>query len=131
MDIVKILDDVEDGNISALKAYMDIKREADIYAAALKQIKDAAIDEAEKYGKGEHDAEGGRFQVKNASGKYSYKHIEAWVAANKVLKDLEDGYKKAAQEREKGRNVVTDDGEIVEPADFTPGATTIAILKTK
>jgi len=129
MDIVTLLTDVEEGNISALKAYIELKKEADLLASALKQVKEAAIEEAETYGKGEHQAHGAKFQVKNAAGKYSYKHIDNWRIIKEELTALETSYKLAAQEAEKGRQFITEDGEIIPPANYTPGATTISIFK--
>ena len=94
---------------------------------AITQIQPLAIDEAAKHSDKEFDFHGAKVHVRSAATRYSFKHIKEWTEANKTLKDIEANAKESLKLKLKGQNMVSDDGEIIEAADFTPGKETIYI----
>ena len=114
---------VEDGEINALDAYIELKRQEKEIKEQLSAIQDEAISEAQKFGEKTFDYKEAKVEVKNAAGRWSFKHLD-W---HKEAKDKEEAAKNAYKAAIKGEQYITSDGEVVEPAEYTEGKTTIAI----
>ena len=73
------------GEGNALEAYINCKQVEKL----LNGLHEAAIEEAEKYGKGEHEAHGAKFQVKNGAARYDFKAVSEWVELKAKLTAIE------------------------------------------
>ena len=76
-----------DGN--ALEAYINCKQVEKLLKDVMNGLHEAAIEEAEKYGKGEHEAHGAKFQVKNGAALYDFKAVSEWVELKAKLTAIE------------------------------------------
>jgi len=120
MDYQEIILKVKEGEINPLKAYIELKAELKLIEETLEAIKDEAIDEAEKYGKGAHKVYGAEVEVRSAAGKWNYEDIKAYEDAKKKVSYIE----KIAQA---GGGVDTETGEEITAATKINGKTTIFI----
>ena len=116
INISQIVQDVIDGNESALKAFAVLKKHAKDVANAIKEIEDAAMIEADHYGQKQFTDYGHTFELRDGSRRYSFKHINDWVDANAELKAIETLAKQAANAN---ATMVDDNGEIIAPAQVT------------
>jgi len=116
---------VINGEKNPLEVYVELKGLEKLLKDVISAVQPDAIDEAEKYGKGEHDAYGAKFQVKNGAGRWSFKGNPEWVDAEAKKKAIEEQLKTLF----KGGVVGVDEstGEMIKGAEFTPGKTTIAV----
>jgi hypothetical protein len=121
--LIAIAEDAKEGNTNALKAYVELKGILEAVNGCIKDIKDLAMDEASKYGKGEHKEYGVTFQVKNGAGRWSYKGC-LW---NEDVKKLQEQAKAAYKQSINNLQLVDDQGEIVTPATFTAGGEVLTI----
>lgn len=121
--IINLQEQVEEGQISALETMIELKKVEKVLQAAIKDIKEAAENEAAMYGKGEHELSGAKFTMRSAAGRYDFKHL-AWYSQ---FKQMEADAKEAFKASEKGHQYISNDGEIVEPASYTPGKESLFI----
>lgn len=130
---------VEEGNINSLDAYIAVKEIEKIISGdkssvgILEQLRDLAIDEAEKV-KGE-SYKGYKVELKQG-GRYDYSHISKISDLKQEMKPLEQSIKelqKVAQTAFKIGHTMVDDetGEVIEPAKYIPYATSIVLTKEK
>ena len=117
---------VEEGNLSALDAYIQLHQIEKLAGEARKQIQAQAVTEAQREGK-QFTRMGFEVQCRAGAGRWDYKHIKEWEAKKFELSQLEEKAKWAFKSAEKGITPIDDDGVIVEPAQYTPGADTIAV----
>lgn len=117
---------VEEGNMSALDAYIQLHQIEKLAGEARKQIQAQAVTEAQREGK-QFTRMGFEVQCRAGAGRWDYKHIKEWEAKKFELSQLEEKAKWAFKSAEKGITPIDDDGVIVEPAIYTPGADTIAL----
>lgn len=96
MNTIQILHELQElnetalnGDGNALEAYIQCKTIEMLLKDVMNGLQPAAIEEAEKYGKGEHEAHGAKFQVKNGAARYDFKGVATWVEAKKALTDIE------------------------------------------
>lgn len=124
----RIADDVlERGNMDALTAYgflREMKAELEIAEA---RLKDAAIEELRKYGKGEHTVGKCRMQVKSSAGRWDYSEIPEWNKLAEERKRVEERAKAAFDAHANGEMLVSGDGEVRALPKYTPGAETIYV----
>ena len=125
--ICKVVEQAEGGYLDPLHSIIQLKSLEKVLKDSIAQIQPLAIDEALKHSDKEFDFHGVKVHVRSAATRYSFKHIPEWVTVNKTLKDIEANAKDSLKLKLKGQNLVTDDGEIVPVADFTPGKETIYI----
>ena len=92
---IEITKQVEAGNMNALEGFVHLKQIEAQLKDCFNLIKDQAIDEAEKYGKGENEAYGCKFQVRNAAGRWDFSNLQEHSEMKQALKDYEDGMKAA------------------------------------
>jgi len=124
-----IISEVENGEVSALNSYIELKRMSKELDEALKSIKDEALSEAEAYGKGEQIIQGAVVSVRAVGGKWKFDHIGEWKEIEDKKKAIEAKYKTAFKNAENGLyNVAESTGEILELPSYSAGPDAI-ILK--
>ena len=121
--IETIKQDVEEGTIDALEAYVMLKTIEKELKESLDIVKEHALVEAEKYGEKTFDAFGAEIGVKNGAGRWDFKKLEWW----KVYQLEQESAKEAFKMSEKGQKLITEDGEVIEPAIYIPGKTVLSI----
>ncbi len=128
-----LVSSVNDGLVNPLEAFVAIKHMEEVCKLANKQLKEQAIEEAETYGTESKDlsAYGAKIQVKNGAGRWNFSHIEEINELELKLKELKDNHKTAFKMRQKGNQMVTEDGELIKPAYYLDGAQVIAIKLKK
>ena len=93
IQILNYLHDLNDkalnGDTSPLKAYIECKTIEKLLKDVMSGLHEAAITEAETYGKGEHEAHGAKFQVKNGAARYDFKGVSAWAQLKEELTAIE------------------------------------------
>ena len=97
---------------------------------ALKQVEDAAIIEAAKYGKSfEHN--GYKIGLRDGSKRFTYKGIIDWDKADADKKKVEEMLKMSWASNEKGIQSITDDGEVIPVPKVSYGKSSITLEKMK
>ena len=113
------------GELNPLESYIELKSIESCLKDVLKGLQEDAINEAEKYGKGEHEAYGAKFNVRNGATRYDFKKIAEWSKLSAELKVFEEARKSIIKS---GQTEVYDaNGELIELPIVKPGATTIAV----
>ena len=123
INIDTIKEDVEQGNVDALEAYIQLKSIEKELKESLSMVQEFALQEAEKYGPGEFEAFGASINVKNGAGRWNYKELP-WFNTYQLE---QDAAKQAYKMGQKGQKLITEDGEVIIPAEFTPGKLTLSI----
>jgi hypothetical protein len=134
----EIADKANNGEVSALSAYIQLKRLEAETADAMALVKDQAIEEASRYGKGEHEVDGAVIQCRAGAGRWDYSSLgwyQAIDAKRKALaeqaKDHEEQAQAAQRAAERMQTIVDGDGVVIEPAVYVPGKDTVAISLKK
>jgi len=127
MDLEKLKNSVLDGESNPLEAWIALKRHEGQLKDAMAVVQSEAIDEAQKYGEKSFKAFGATVEVKNAAGRWDYSKIGMWSSCKESLKLIEEGAKEAYHSSKKQRQIVDDDGEVIQPASYKEGRATIAI----
>lgn len=116
--IQNIVGSVDKGYVNPLEAFIFLNWMQKIADAAKKQLLDQAISEAEKYPEKEATLYDATVTVKNGAGRYTYPDS---------VKKAQDQAKLAYKAQKEGNTIVDDNGEIVEPATYKQGSTTLSI----
>ena len=116
--LVQLTHEVEEGNRSAIKAWVEMKRMLDLVKTAMSAIEDAAIDERELVGADECHVDGLNIELVQGRKIYSYKHIDRWKELQVHMKQVEQAAKTAA---DTGNMVVDPYGQEIEPAQLSFG----------
>lgn len=102
---------------------------------AIKRVRaatmDIAVQEAEKHPEKELKHLGATVAIMPGRKTYSFAHIQEWKKTNDDLKKIEKDAKAAADAQANGRSFVTDDGEIITPAEYKIGSSTLRITLDK
>ncbi len=127
--IVSLVNEVEEGNTDALKAFIALKELEKVLTAAMSQIKDGAVSEAKKYNAKSFELMGCRIDVKEGTARWSYKHIPQWSRHQEEMKKIEE----AAKLRYKNPTTLMADadGEEILPALASYDKESIAITLPK
>ncbi|MCK5616208.1 hypothetical protein KAR91_80845 [Candidatus Pacearchaeota archaeon] len=123
INIDTIKQDVEQGNIDALEAYVLLKGIEKELKDSLNMVQEFALQEAEKYGQSEFEAFGASINLKNGPGRWNYKELPWW----NTYQLEQDAAKEAYKMSQKGQKLITDDGEVIIPAQFTPGKLVLSV----
>lgn len=83
-----VVDMVSSGESSALETYVKAKGLELIVSNIIKDTKAEALDEAERYEKGDGKILGCEFIVKSGATKYEFDHDEEWNRINDQIKEL-------------------------------------------
>jgi len=73
----------------------------------------------------------GTLELRNSAGRWDFSHIEEIVRLEEELKDLKELSKEAYKRSLKGNHLVTEHGEIVQPAAFKAGKEIVAVRLKK
>jgi hypothetical protein len=111
---------VNEGEINPLKVYMAIHDIEKACEAIKTAIKKAAVNEAEKHGKGEHTIFGHTFSCREAGVRYDYSVCDEWKYLDENRKELEAQLKAGY--------VDTETGEVLK-AEKKGGSTAIIITQ--
>jgi hypothetical protein len=115
---------VQNGEISAMDAYIELYEQQKELTAQLNDIKELARLERERYGKEQIMRKGYLVELSPGRSVWDYKEVSAWVSVKERLSEIEKMAKMAYNGAE-----VTDKetGEVVEPAKCTYTADTIKL----
>ena len=116
--LVRLTQEVEEGDRSAIEAWVEMKRMLDLVKTAMSAIEDAAIDERELVGADECHVDGLNIELVQGRKIYSYKHIDRWKELQVHMKQVEQAAKTAA---DTGNMVVDPYGQEIEPAQLSFG----------
>jgi hypothetical protein len=130
-EIQKILTDVEEGNLNALDAYIQLNEVSKRLTKVKSLIYDEAINEAEKFGEKTFNYHGKTITRKAAAGRWDFKGLQGYEELKSKIKETEALHKQAYQMLIKGKQVIDDNGEIVEPAKYTAGKDTLMIVDAR
>lgn len=119
METNKLVEQVKGGEISPLKAYIELKRLEKATEIALAEVKDLAYAEASNWGEKSFKAFGAQIEVKNAASRWDYSGVPLVKSASERLKYLE----KLAQIG----GVDEETGEVVSKANKIEGKATLSI----
>lgn len=126
-DLILQVQKVDQGEISPLDAYIELKEMSEYIDNQLKYIKESAIVEAEKY-KGDN-YKGYSIDVRNVGGRYDYSHIEQISNLKAQIKELEKIAQESYKNGLKGLQMMSNDAELVCPAKYTDGSVSIILKK--
>lgn len=121
----------QEGFISPLQAFLKLKELHDLSKALLDDIKESAVADAGKWDEKKFEYMGFVVEKRSGAGTWKFDHIKPWKDRKEALKEVEEQCKAAFKLWEKGQTVIDDNGEVVEPAIYTPGADVIAISRPK
>lgn len=128
-EIGYIADGVEEGKFDELDVHLGLKELESIVKDSKKKIEDYVLDEFDNYGEKEVEKHGKVISKVSGRGRYSYDHYQPYVKLNNERKDLETKMKSALKA---GGGVVDEDtGEIVPPAEYSPGKETLRVTTKK
>ena len=116
--IQNIVGSVERGDVNPLEAFIFLNWMGKLAEGAKKKLLDQAIDEAEKYPEKEAEIYDAIVTIKNGAGRYTYPES---------IKKLQELSKLACKAQKEDKTIVDDNGEIVEPAVYKEGKTTLSI----
>lgn len=120
MDYKEIAQQVVDGHINALKAYVELKKVEKKLEHALAVVQPLAISEADKYTEKTVFAFGAIIEKRSTPSRWNYEDVKAWNQAKERLSYIE----KIAQA---GGGADTESGEIIDKAHKVSGKSMIAI----
>ena len=118
---------VENGDVDALEAFVNLKKLEEIVKQAKKRIDDLAIDEAAKHGAKTFGFLDSEITIKNSAGRYDYSNIPEITSKELELKLLKDKHKAAL------KNELFDlgTGEKIEPPIYKGGREILSIKLNK
>jgi hypothetical protein len=117
-----------EGIIDALAAYITLNRIAKMLDQIKDEVKPYAIQQADQWHEKTFSYFGATIEKKSGAGRWDFKGVQAWNEAKATLSAIEERAKAAAQAAAKfGAAMVSEDGELLEGAKFTPGADIIAL----
>lgn len=127
MNLEETLSGVLNGDLDPLKEYIALKAFEKRFKDVLTAVQDKAIDEARKYEQKTFQAFGAEVTMKPNAGTWDYKSNEKWQSKKGLLDEWQNQMQQAYYAKQKGNTIVDDNGEIVEPAVYKPGADNISI----
>ena len=110
--IKQLVQDVLDGEENPLKAYGIINEHIKQLKICSEEVKEEAILEALKQDDKTFTNAGFIFSLKEGRANHDFKHIDAWVKADKVKKDIEAKAKLAFQAYKQKMNTADQEGEV-------------------
>jgi hypothetical protein len=123
MEILKLAEDVQNGNCDPIQAYVTLKEIESELKLALAMVQPLAISEADKYPGKQIDLANAVIEKRSAAGQWKYDHIQAWKNAKQNL----DYVQKIAQ----AGGGISPEGEVIDKAVKIEGAATIAVTLKK
>ncbi len=126
MEIRELENKALDGEVNELEAYIECNKIKNVAESAMKNLKQYALQEYERYNEKTVNRYGCSIQ-KSQSGRYSYKHIKEWQDANGRSKAIEKQAQEAYKQSLKGIELIDENGEIVQPAEYTSNSESLKI----
>lgn len=126
MQIRELENKALDGEINELEAYIECTKVKNSAESAMKNLKQYALSEFEKYGEKTVNEFDCQIQ-KSQSGRYSYKHIQEWTESSGRSKAIEKQAQEAYKQSLKGIELIDENGEIIQPAEYTSNAESLKI----
>lgn len=122
-----LAEQVEEGTINPLSAYIQLRYIKEGIESAIKSIEEAAIEETRKYGKEEIMNNGAVVRLVEGTPRYSYKNIPQWNVLKGKMAKIEELAKVAS----KGMTgyIVDENGEEIPAADVTYSRPYITLKK--
>jgi len=122
-----VAEQVEEGTINPLTAYIQLRYVKEGIEAAIKSIEEAAVEETRKYGREELMNNGAVVRLVEGTPRYSYKNVPQW----NVLKDKMAKIEELAKVASKGMKgyIVDENGEEIPAADVTYSRPYITLKK--
>jgi len=125
-----MIDQVEKGNTEAVQTFLDLRQIEQIAKYCQKQIEEQTIAEVND-NHGRIDRGNLIIEARSSAGRWKFTD-DGHAALKQQLKDAEELRKQAHKLHLKGSEVIDPEtGEIVPPADYTPGKETIFISKAR
>jgi len=121
-NLIHLKKEVEEGNIPALKTYIELKRIEKTFNDVMKFMQDAARDEAFNYGQKSFEAFGAKVELKNAASRWDYSNTHQVAELSAKLKTMQDLAQAAVNSE-----IYDENGVRIEPATKIEGKATIAI----
>lgn len=121
------LQQVLDGEIDPLKAYIHLKRLEGKLKEALTLVEPSAFEAASKWSEKTFKVEGAEIQKKNAPGKWDYSNIPQYSKAKDKVKAIEELAKQAYAAKKQNSVIVDENGEVVEAPTYTEGKAIISV----
>lgn len=127
-EILKLVSDVENGDINPLEALTKVKELEDLVKDAKAKISEDAITEYEKHGEKTVDIYGYEISY-TASGRYTYSNNNDWVNIDNSRKELE----KKMQAAYKAAMTMLDEatGEMIPAAEYKANKPSLRLKKKK
>jgi hypothetical protein len=121
--IAEAVQSVIDGKVNPLEVWGLIKEVESMISKAKAEIEAEVIAEGKKF----HGQtwNGWGIEVRPSAGRWDFSNNPDWNRAKDAIKEIEDAAKSAYKEWGKGRRMVTDDGEVIAPAEYKAGKETI------
>lgn len=118
-EIANYVNDVENGELEALRAYAELKKYEGLISDAKRQLEPLAMDEAYNFGEKSFEHHGYKFEIRNGATRYNFKNISIWKDKQKELKEIEKNAKQAYLAIQSGNMIATGDGEEIELPEVT------------
>lgn len=116
------------GHIDALATYITLNRIGKMLDSLKDEVKPYAIEQSGQWHEKTFSYFGATIEKKSGAGRWDFKGVQAWNDAKATLSAIEERAKAAAQAAAKfGAAMVSEDGELLEGATYTPGADIIAL----
>lgn len=122
---------VECGDSNPLKVYLELKELSKDIEKALSKVSEYAINEAEKYGKGQFEFHGYKVALRSAASRWDFKKCEPWIKAKNDLSKIEELAKLSYKLKQSGGTAITEDAEVIEGAVYIEGKTTLFVEQIK
>jgi len=117
-----------EGSIDALATYITMNRISKMLDNLKDEVKLYAIEQAGQWHEKTFTYFGATIEKKSGAGRWDFKGVQAWNEAKATLSSIEERAKAAAQAAAKfGAAMVSEDGELLQGATYTPGADIIAL----
>lgn len=115
-----------EGSVDLLEAYAKLKAMEEVVKKVKAKIEEDSINEADKYGKGQHEAYGIKFQVKEGSKRFDYSGDAEYTRLKEALKERENMLKNIPYEM-----VDPETGEVATPPKIKYTKSSLNILFPK
>ena len=119
-----------DGDANELETYIEFQKVKTAAENSMRNIKQYAITEFERHGNKSVSLCGCTVQ-KSQSGRYSYKHLEQWNEVNGQAKAIEKQAQEAYKQSLKGIDLIDENGEVIQPAEYKPNSESLKIIINK
>ena len=128
--MANMVTEIEEGNESALQAFLSFRNIEKVAKDCMKQIEHLALEELSDHN-GRLEQGDIVVEARSSAGRWKFPD-EGHAALTQQLKDAEELRKQAHKLHLKGSEVIDPEtGEIVPPADYTPGKESIFISKAR